>query len=252
MTPVIALALAELRILSRDRVAAFNVVLVPLAGAIYLVVNPPPTQDIPGSLAASAAAVLLALFTGAALVLKSVMTLAQRREQQLLERWRTSGAGPTAILVGTLAPGALLLVAGAALMFPTLAIVLDDVPAQPAWLVVAVVLAGVLGGAAAVLAAAFTRSSDAAPIVVLPIFAALFGGGIWASVVPLGEISWRMRATGGGALTELVRLGWEGAPGGDGVVASLSTAGPSLLVLVGLTAVLAAAAVHTFRWSPRG
>lgn len=251
MTPALALALAELRILSRDRVAAFNVVVIPLVGAIYLATNPPPTQDIPGSLAASAAAVLLALFTGAALVLKSVMTLAQRREQHLLERWRTSGAGPTAILAGTLAPGALLLVAGTAMMFPVLAFVLEDAPVQPVWLVVAVVLAGALGGAAAVLAAAFTRSSDAAPIVVLPIFAALFGGGIWASVVPLGEISWRMRVTGGGALTELVRLGWEGAPGGGGAAASVTTAGPSLLVLLGLTAALAAVAARTFRWTPR-
>ena len=97
MTSAIALARAELRILVRDRVAAFNVVVVPLVAAIYLVANPP-TQDIPGPLAASAAAVLLAVFTSAALVLKSVMALVQRREQHLLERWRISGAAPAAIL----------------------------------------------------------------------------------------------------------------------------------------------------------
>ncbi len=250
MTSALALARAELRILARDRVAAFNVVIVPLVAAAYLVANPP-TQDIPGPLAASIAALLLAVFTGAALVLKSVMALVQRREQHLLERWRISGAAPTAILAGTLLPGALLLAAGLAVMFPAIAIALDHPPAQPVWLLLAAVLAVLSGSTAAIVAAAYARTTDGAAVVALPIFAALFGGGIWATVVPLGDITWRMRATGGGALTELVRIGWEGPTDGTGIVAGATAVGPSLLALLTLTVVLAVAATHTFRWNPR-
>ena len=250
MTSALALARAELRILARDRVAAFNVVVVPIVAAVYLVANPP-TQDIPGPLAASAAAVLLAVFTSAALVLKSVMTLVQRREQHLLERWRISGAAPAAILAGTLLPGVLLLAAGLAVMFPALAITLDQPPAQPGWLLLAAVFANTLGSTAAIVAAGYARTTDGAAVVALPIFAALFFGGVWATFVPLEDITWRMRATGGGALTELVRIGWEGPTDGAGIVSAATAAGPSLLVLLTLTGVLALAATRTFRWNPR-
>lgn len=251
MTSAIALARAELRILARDRVAAFNVVVVPLVAAIYLVTNPPPAAEIPGPLAASAAAVLLAVFASAALVLKSVMVLAQRREQHLLERWRISGAAPAAILAGTLAPGVLLLAGGIAVMFPAVAIALDHAPAQPGWLLLPVVLATALGGTAATVAATYARTTDGAAVVALPIFAALLGGGIWATFVPLGEITWRMRATGGGALTELVRIGWEGSTDGTSFVATAAATGPSLLVLLALIGALAVAGTRTFRWNPR-
>lgn len=250
MTSALALARAELRILARDRVAAFNVVVVPIVAAVYLVTNPP-TQDIPGPLAGSAAAVLLAVFTSGALVLKSVMTLVQRREQHLLERWRISGAAPAAILAGTLLPGVTLLGVGLAVMFPALAITLDHPPAQPVWLLLAAVLATALGSTAAIVAATYARTTDAAAVVALPIFGALFFGGVWATFVPLGDVTWRMRATGGGALTELVRIAWEGPTDGAGIVVAAAAAGPSLLVLLTLTVVLALAATRTFRWNPR-
>lgn len=251
MTAATALALSELRMLARDRVAAFNVVVVPVVGALYLVLNPPPTDELPGPVAAAGASVVLALFTSAAIVLRSVTTLVQRRERHLLERWRVSGAAPAAILAGTLAPGVLLLVGGVAALFPALAIALEDAPAQPAWLLLAVLLAAALGATGATVAAAFARTSEAAATVALPLFAALLGGGIWATLVPLGEITWRMRATGGGALTELVRVAWQGPPDGGGIAAAAHALAPSMLVLVGLTAVLSIVAVRTFRWNPR-
>ena len=136
-------------------------------------------------------------------------------------------------------------------MFPVLAITLDHPPAQPAWVLIAAVLATALGSTAAIVAAAYARTTDGAAVVALPIFAALFFGGVWATFVPLADITWRMRATGGGALTELVRIGWEGPADGTGFVAAAAASGPSLLVLLTLTAVLALAGTRTFRWNPR-
>lgn len=60
----------------------------------------------------------------------------------------------------------------------------------------AVVFATGLGGAGATLAAAFARTTEAATTVALPLLAGLLGEGIWATLVPLGEVAWRMRATG--------------------------------------------------------
>ena len=252
MSPAIALARAELLALSRDRVAAFTAVLVPLVAAAYLIVNPPPADEIAGPLASAAAAVTLVLFTSAAVVIKSVTTLVRRREQHLLERWRIAGAAPTAILAGTLAPGFLLLAMGAAAMFTAIGIALDDAPAQPVWLVVAALLAAVLGAAAATLGAAVARTSDAASIVALPVVGALIGGAMWTTFVPLAEVTWPMRATGGGALAELDRIGWDGPADGGGLVTSLTAAAPSLLVLAGLSIALGLGATRAFRWRARG
>ena len=251
MTAATALARSELRILARDRIAAFNVVVVPVVAATYIVVDPPPAEELPGPVAAAGASVVLAVFASAAMVLRSVTTLVQRREQHLLERWRVAGASHTAIVTGTLAPGVLLFVGGVAVMFPALAIALHDRPVQPGLLLVAVLLAAAVGGTGATLAAAFTRTSEAAATVALPLFAGLLGGGIWATLVPLDQITWRMRATGGGALTEVVRLAWQGPPDDTGLAATTVAATPSVLLLLGLTVLLGIAAARTFRWNPR-
>ncbi len=252
MTPAIALARAELLALSRDRVAAFTAVLLPLAAATYLVVNPPPAEDIPGPIAGAAAAVVLALFSSFAVVTKTITTLVRRREQHLLERWRIAGAAPAAILAGTLAPGVLLLVISTTAMFTAVGVALDDAPTQPAWLVAAALLAAALSAAASTLASGLARTSDAASIVALPLVGALIGGAMWTTFVPLDEVTWPMRATGGGALAELVRIGWDGPAQGSGLATSLTAAAPSLLVLAGLSIVLGLAATRTFRWRTRG
>lgn len=196
------------------------------------------------------AALMLVVLAGMTLAQTATTTLVARRQQHLLERWRIAGTPTASVLAGPLAPVRLLAATGAAILFAATGSAFDTTPTQPA--------AG-RGHRArrhtcrvvAVVAAAVTRSVGTAEITLLPVLAAPIGGGIWALLTPLAEITWRMRVSGGGALTELVRLGWDGPADGAGLAAALSAAGPSLAVLVGLVAVLVVIAVRNFRWHPR-
>lgn len=155
------------------------------------------------------------------------------------------------LLAGTLAPVCLLLVVQAAILFTATAYAIVSALSQPILLVLAVLLAGGLAAGLAFVTAALTRSVDAATITAFPAAAALVGGGVWATSAELGDVTWLMLATGGGAIAELTRIGWDGLPGGAGLADSLVAAGPSLLAIVTLTTGVIVAAAHTFRWGPR-
>ncbi|WP_165491747.1 hypothetical protein [Egibacter rhizosphaerae] len=247
---VIALARAELVMLARNRVAVVTGILVPVAAGGYLITNPPPT-DVPSGVVGGITSLMLVLLAGMTLASTATTTLVARRQQHLLERWQIAGTRATSVLAGTLAPVCLLAASGAAILFAATGYAFDTIPARPELLVLAVALSVSLGSVVAVAAAAFTRSVGTAEITLLPVLAALIGGGIWTSLTPLADISWRMRATGGGALTELVRLGWDGPADAGGFTAALSASAPSLAVLVGLVAVSLVVAVRNFRWNPR-
>lgn len=243
MSGALALARAELIMLVRNRTAAFNSILVPLGlGAVWILTNPPEQ-------AASFGAVLqLTVVAGMTVTSTATIVLVARRNQQVLQRWRSSGASTPTILGGTLAPLCGLLVVQAAIMFGATAYATGTAPARPFLLGTAVVLAGALAASLGFATAGFTRSVDSANITAFPAMAALFGGGMWANTAELGEASWAMLATGGGAVAQLVRLAWDGLPEGADLVGATA---PALGMIVVLTAVLAAIAGRRFRWGPR-
>ena len=251
MTATVALARAELVMFARNRVAAATGVVLPLAASAWLITSPPPA-DVPGGIAGGITALVLLFLTGMTVTATATTTLVARRQQHLLERWRVSGAPTLAVLAGTLAPAVLLLTVGATIMFAATGYAMNTVPARPALLVIALILAAVLGCAVAFVTAAFTRTVEAAQITLFPALSALLGGGFWVLTVPADTITWPMRATGGGALTELLRIGWNGAAEGQGSATSLVAAGPSVLALIGLSAALIVVAGRVFRWQARG
>lgn len=251
MSATIALARAELAMLARNRVAAATALLIPVVAGAWLVTSPP-SDDVPGGVVAGVTALMLLILTGMTVATTATTTLVARRQQRLLERWRISGAPTPSVLAGTLAPVVVVAVGGNGLMLVVTGYAFDTVPAQPIVLAVAVGLAAALGCAVAFVTAAYTRTVEAAQITMLPAVAAILGGGFWAVLTPAGAITWQMRVTGGGALTELVRLGWDGPGSGTGLAAALASAGPSVLALVGLSAALTVIAARTFRWRARG
>lgn len=243
MKATLALARAELIMLVRNRTAAFNSMLVPLGlGAVWILTSPPER-------AASFGAVLqLTIVAGMTVTATATIVLVARRNRQVLQRWRTSGASTPVILGGTLAPLCLLLVGQVGIMFAATAYATGSAPARPLLLGVAVVLAGALAASLAFATAGFTRTVDAANITAFPAMATLFGGGIWANTADLGEASWAMLATGGGAVAQLVRLAWDGLPEGADLVGAVS---PAVGMIVVLTGVVTGVAEKRFRWGPR-
>lgn len=245
MRATIALALAELRMLVRNRLAAITAVVLPLAGGLWIVTDSPEETPL-GSVAAIAAFQLLAVL-GFTVVNTAASTLVARRQQGVLSRWRMSGATDPQILVGTVAPAVALLVVQTGVLFVALAIATGSPPSQPGVLVLAILLAGAAGCALAFLVASLTRSVEAINMTVLPILAAFIGGGLWAATAATDSVTWLMRATGGGALVELVRLGWSASE----LNAALPEISSSLAVLVAIAGGAALLVSRIFRWGAR-
>lgn len=243
MRAALALARAELIMLIRSRTAAFNSLLVPLGlGAVWVLTDPPEH-------AASFGAVMqLTIVAGMTVTATATIVLVARRNQQVLQRWRTSGASTPVILGGTLAPLCGLLVCQAAIMFGATAYATGSAPARPLLLGAAVVLAGALAASLAFATAGFTASVDSSNITAFPAMAALFGGGVWANTAELGEASWAMLATGGGSVAQLVRIAWDGVPEGAGL---LEATAPALGTMILLTGGLAVLGGRLFRWGVR-
>lgn len=243
MSSVLALCKAELIMLTRNRTAAFNAVLIPLGiSAIWIFTDPPAG-------AASFGAILqLAALAAMTIAASATITLVARRDRQVLERWRSSGIPTASIVGGTVGLLYLLFLAQSALVLGATAYATETVPARPVLAVVGVVLTGALALALAFLTAAFTNTVDASNITSFPAMAALFGGAMWASSVGAGEATWTMLATGGGSASVLIRLGWDGSTSG---LAVWEAALPAAGILVALTVAAAVVAVRTFRWGPR-
>ncbi|MCP2251711.1 ABC-2 type transport system permease protein [Prauserella aidingensis] len=240
MNATFALARAELTLLLRNRTAATNALLLPLALGALFIVRPPPT-----GLTGTAASMLLLALVCLTVASTATTTLVARRQQHLLQRWRTAPVAPPAVLVSTLSPVGVLFAGQAAALLTVLAYATSSIPAHPVLLVLAVVLAGALGCAVAFVTAAFTRTVEATNFTLLPVLVALAGGGVWATAAA-GEVTWAMRATGGGAVAELVHLGWGGSE-----TRALTAAAPSVLVLLALIVGTTLLARRYFRWEPR-
>lgn len=247
MTSALALARAELIMLTRNRTAAVTALVLPLGGGLWIITDTPAESPL-GSVAAIAALQLLTV-VGFTMISSATTTLVARRQQRVLELWRTTPATTHTILAGTLAPATALLVVQTGILFAATGIAAGSPPDQPLLLAGTILLAALLGGAVAFVTAAATRSVEAASVTMLPALIPLVGGGIWVTTAAAGQVTWPMRATGGGALVELVMVGWEGPAGNS---ATLAAAAPSILMLLILTVAASLAATHTFRWQTRG
>lgn len=245
MSAVTTLLTAETRMLSRNILAWSSAVLLPLLMAWAASTGSLPVDQGP---AVSVIAIVMIML---AFTLHSVgtMTLAARRKERVLVRWRSSASSDLAILFGTVAPVTILTLVQSCALIAFVGWLSGTSPVQPA-----VLAAGLLGGIALVgaltfVAAAFTKGPDHAMITAVPLTFVLFGAGLWTTTLPAGQLPIWSLAIPGTQIGHLLRIGWEGA--GTGLADLAAAAGPSLLATVVLTAAATVIAVRRFRWTPR-
>ena len=238
MKPWVLLAVAELKLTFRSPLVAATAVFAPLAMGMLLLGN----RELGGAGVVSLQLIALLGFTPYA---GATTTLAARRQQLVLKRLRTSPASDGEIVAGLLLPLALLVVAQAAILVATTIAVTDSWPHTWWPLVLAVVGGTVLVTGLAFITAAFTGTPELAQVTTLPVFLALIAGGLWTGSTPPDEVTWLMVAVPGGAVAQLVQLGWDGAD------LSVATVVPSLVAMALTGAGAAYLAGRVFRWQPR-
>jgi ABC-2 type transport system permease protein len=238
MKPWALLAAAELKLIVRSPLAAGTAILAPLAMGLILIGN----GDLPVAMVVSMQLVGLLGFTPYA---GATTTLAARRQHLVLKRLRTSPASDRAIIAGLLVPLVVLVVVQAVVLVATTIAVTRSWP--HAWWPIGLAVAGgtALAVALAFVTAAVTSGAEMAQLTTLPLFVVLFGGSMWVLATTAGEVTWLMMAVPGAAVTQLVRLGWEGT------ALSFATVVPPLVAMTVTAAVSTWLAARVFRWQPR-
>ncbi|MGY1745779.1 ABC transporter permease [Blastococcus sp. SYSU D00695] len=251
----LVLAAAETRLLTRNRTALVNSVLLPL-----LLVAAVPTLGI-GSDDDPAGPQLLVAAVGITLVFLTyynlVTTYVARREELVLQRMRTGELTDAEVLLGTAAPTLLVTVGQVAVVTAGVAVIGEW--AAPVDVVLPVL--ALFGGAAlmvllALASTAFTRTPESAQITTLPLVmatTALSGLLFPLSALPdgLADVARLLPLT---PVVELARLGLAGrTPAGDAVdLAGAWAAAPVPLAVLAVWLVAGAlVAPRVFRWAPR-
>ena len=230
-----AIALAELRMIVRNRTVAACAVLVPLGFGVLLLF-----LDGAGSAGVLAGLQIIGM-VGMGVYVTVTTTLSARRQTLYLKRLRGGAVSDAGILAGVVLPVAAVSVAQLVVVLGVLA--LQDPPTHPLLLVVAVLAAEAMFVGLGLATAGATTSPEHAQYTTLPVFVVALGAAIWFQLTGVDELIAVKRLLPGGGLTELVALAWDG--GDLGLVPWL------LLPTLGWAAVGGLAARRSFRWEPR-
>jgi len=232
-----SIAIAEFRMLLRNRLVAACALLIPLGLGAFFVFS-----GNEGGESVSAVLVTL-LMIAMGVYVTATTTLAARRQTLFLKRLRSGVVSDPSIIVGLVLPIVLISIVGVGVILTALALTSDVPPANPAIIALAVIIAELMFAGFALATAGVTNSPEHAQVTTLPLFFATLGAAFWVVFTGVEELTWIKRALPGGGIAELVIAGWSG---GDI---------PNLLVLVAPSlawAVLAVVAARVmFRWEPR-
>ncbi|HEX2144874.1 MAG TPA: ABC transporter permease [Glycomyces sp.] len=238
----ITLAVAETRLILRNRTVLVTAAIIPLA--LGLAIGQSNVYGVAES-AGALAAVQLGMLLVFGLFMTLTMTLTARRQQLYLKRLRTSPASTASIVAGLASPLALIVSAQSAVVLGASAWA-AGVPAHPELLVLAFVNGAVTMTAFGFLTASFTKTPEAAQITVLPGMFVFMIGLFWALVPIDGPAALIRLAVPGAALTDLTVLAWDGTEGGY-----LAAIAEPLALSTAVALLAAAVAAKLFRWQPR-
>lgn len=233
------IAIAELRLLFRNRLVAASALLVPVMFATVLIV----TRDtFPGG-AGSVVGLAVIGLAGLGVYVTATTTLATRRQTLFLKRLRSTTVSDGAILAGLLVPVLAVNIFQVAVVLVVMGVV--GVPAADTLLViVGVIAAEALFLALALLTSVFSRSAEHAQVTTLPLFFVSVGVAGWIAVTGTEDFTALKRLLPGGAAVELMMNGWFGT-------SDWAHTAPALVSAIVWPIVVFIFARTYFRWDPR-
>jgi ABC-2 type transport system permease protein len=204
----VVLARAEVVSLRRSPLVLVNAVVLPVASGVgWVLLARDAGQDLGGDAMAMQVLMLLGLTTYAA----ATTTLVARRQELVLKRLRASTLTGGGVVAGLFCPYAGLIVIQT-LLLVGVTVAAGGHPPERWWPLLVAVLAGaVLTMSLAVATAVVTPAPELAQLTTVPVFLALFGGGLW--LLNAGAVTAPMLVVPGVPVAELVRLCWQpGSP----------------------------------------
>lgn len=242
------LALINIRLLLRNRLATFYAFAVPLLPLALLLSEGP--DDPHTGLATVATVLTMALLFPVYYNLLSVVVT--RRDELVLKRLRTGEARDGEILLSLALPGV-----GIAVLICLVAMVVTPLlgfaaPANPAVMLLGMLVACCAFVALALWTAAWTRNAEAAQLTSAPVLV-LTMAGLFRLFLPDSARDWVV-VLPGAAVEEVVQAAWFGLADDGSRLSLLETctaAGPGLAVLVGWAVLGVWLALRSMRWEPR-
>ncbi|HYO20661.1 MAG TPA: ABC transporter permease [Dermatophilaceae bacterium] len=252
---IACLARAEALLLRRNPIALLTAAAMPVAMVLFVRLYQPDGAG--GGLGAQVVTTLTAFTLILVVYYNLVTALVARREELVLKRLRTGETSDAEILAGTAVPAVAL--AWGQILIGILAAVTVlglGIPANPALVLVAVVLGTAVFVLLAAVSTALTRTVEMAQVTTAPVlFVPLILSGAMIPLTslpdPLQRLAQVMPLT---PVVDLVRLGLTGTTSDGASVDLAGSFGPAVVPVLILTAWVAAGTWATrrwFRWEPR-
>lgn len=233
---MLTIAIAELKMMLRNRLVALCVVLIPLMFGVIFMLNQ--TQGAEGVIAT----LQIVAMAGIGVYVGATTTLAGRRQTLFLKRLRSGALSDRSILSGLVLPLVLVNVVQIVAVLIVLIVREGSMPQQPWWLLLSLVATEVMFAGFALATAGVTNSPEHAQFTTLPVFFATLGVTFWVVTTGFNDLGMLKRLLPGGGTADLAIAAWTGEL--DGAVVSV-------LGLVGWAVVAVLAARVMFRWEPR-
>ncbi|GAA3883925.1 hypothetical protein GCM10022243_55830 [Saccharothrix violaceirubra] len=224
----------ELKLLLRNRTAALTALAMPAAMGVFFAMS----MGGDASSWVMVAAFQLAFTLGLGVYVSTATALVARRQDLYLKRLRTVAADRT-VLAGIVGPTVVLGCVQAVVLLGVSFALGAPMPANPHFLLIALVLGAAMSAAAGVATSGVTATPELAQTTTLPFFAALLAGVIWAGAAPDDQ---RALLLPGSGLFEAARAAWAGPTDRTAM---------SVLVMAVWTAAAMVAAHRYFRWDRR-
>ncbi|XVV00146.1 ABC transporter permease [Actinosynnema sp. CA-248983] len=228
---IAALGIAELKLLTRNKMAATMAFVMPIAVGMWFALTMG-TEGWPLVIS-----VQLVTTQGFTVYVTVTTSLTARRQDLYLKRLRTGAASDAVVLTGVLLPPVLLGLTQSALLLAASLALGAPAPTRPDLLALAILGGLAVSCAAGVATSGVTSTAELAQITTGPFFFGLLGGGVWAAVSPDS----RALLAPGGGVAELVTGAW-------GEPVSLV---PATLSLLAWTAAGYLLSLRLFRWDAR-